>query len=167
MRCKWHSKPVPLGSILKNILLDNGFEKGDLTKEWDIASPGVFKVSDAFINSKRVADKGTLLFGTPQYGNSPLRNLLIDEGFTLGDLKEWGIKPKPVLMKKVYKIGGFIIVAIRKRVGNKAVEAIGIAIRSPKDEDNRERGIMIAEGRAMKALDLKWRGRAIINRFMG
>lgn len=166
---KYRKEPVMFSTPKDAIdsIMGNVFVNGKL---FQVAPGPITEVTDVFINGKRVADKGKIYWSNTQ-NTVPLQGILDMQSFAelFGTpIGHRHVFPRePVIMKKVYKIGGFTIVALRKRVGNKAVEAIGIAIRSPKDDDNRERGIMIAEGRAMKALDLKWRGRAIVNRFMG
>lgn len=63
--------------------------------------------------------------------------------------------------------GSFTIAIVRAKHKGKFYEALGIAVKSRKDVNNRDRGIHIAEGRARKALELKLRGHAITQKYMG
>lgn len=63
--------------------------------------------------------------------------------------------------------GSFTIAVVRAKHKGKFYEALGIAVKSRKDTNDRDRGIQIAEGRARKALELKLRGHVITKKYMG
>lgn len=85
-----------------------------------------------------------------------------------GKVEHWFGQPDKEFTRIEFIMRGIFTIAIaRHKHHGKFYEAIGVAVKSRKDTNNRDRGIQIAEGRAMKALELKLKGYPITKRYMG
>lgn len=69
--------------------------------------------------------------------------------------------------QSIIKLSCFTIVHLSVVIKGQTYEALGFARKSKKDKDNPVLAEQIAKGRAMKALEMKMRGRAIDKKYMG